>query len=720
MVTRTGPDFDAVAEAISPGQLASAIGARKMSGSASSFRCPLAEAHSNGDKSPSLSIFRDGNRTAAKCHGCGLAGSPVTVAAQVWGVELPEAARRLADEIGLYVPDPKGDRRSPPGLTLEQFASEKRLDLDFLRELGLRTRSDGRAAVEIPYRDADGEELRVRLRWALSAGDGSTWAPGEGLHLYGLDRLAEAPKGKSVIVVEGETDCLACWTHGAVAVGCPGATAWRPEWARHLEGRRVYIWREPDDAGTRFARSVASDIPDARVIPAPDGLKDLHDLHMEVEGDTDAFRQRFRELARGAVPAADVLAEPELDPRSRAEVGDVAEQLPQAIPAAEALDDSPLSFLVDGFILRDETGAFVADGGAFKTTLMLATAAAVAAGEPLFGRFEVEDSGPVLIVSEEDGGGVLRNRLAAIAKGHGWDVDTVLRRVHLLALRGATLDEDEWRDHLAAEIERLGAILTAFDPYSRLTLAKENSTDENKANISFWSRLNRMGVTVLAVHHAGKLGEGKRKLDRVRGASAINQACRFIYFLERGELGIAVECLKLSRAELPESFVVEPKIETEPSEPTVWKSARFEYVTQDKAAEDAADRFVKDMLRRYPGTNSTGLKDLAKGTGINAVEVSAAIRRLSTVKIIEYEDGPRGAKEWHLTDRADPAEKSPATSARYPADPADRLPGRVREEPSPCPSIDIEGRDGRGAGESRQGGESDPDSDLDAALGSAP
>lgn len=374
--------------------------------------------------------------------------------------------------------------------------------------------------------------------------------------------------------------------------------------------------------------------------------------------------------------------------------------LPRAIPASEALEEDPASFLVDRLVLRNEMGLITGDGGVYKTSVAVAIGAAVAIGEPLFGRFEIEEAGPVLMVSEEDGQGVLRNRVEAIARGHGWDVGAVLERFHLLALKGATLDSGEWREHLAAEVERIDAVLAILDPYSRLTRAAENSTDENKANIAFMSRLNREGVTTALVHHAGKKYDGRRKIDRVRGASALNQAARWIHFLERSDLGVAVECLKMSRAEVPGRFVVEPTIETPPAEPTVWTSATFEYVTEDQAEEDAADQFILESLRRYPGTNSTGLKELAKGTGLSAVEVSAAIRRLEAVGKIEYEDGPRNAKEWHLTD---PAEKSSARSARYPAHSAGTLPSKVEDDAEPCPSYEEEGRVGRGAGETEQG-----------------
>ena len=60
-------DFDRIAEAITPEQLARAIGAEKIG---SGWRCPLTERHSNGDEHPSFSLYRYEGRTLAKCHGC--------------------------------------------------------------------------------------------------------------------------------------------------------------------------------------------------------------------------------------------------------------------------------------------------------------------------------------------------------------------------------------------------------------------------------------------------------------------------------------------------------------------------------------------------------------------------------------------------------------------------------------------------------------------------
>ena len=54
-MSATAVDFDAIAEAISPAQLAAAIGAKKVQGD--DYRCPQ-PGHSHEDKNPSLSINR--------------------------------------------------------------------------------------------------------------------------------------------------------------------------------------------------------------------------------------------------------------------------------------------------------------------------------------------------------------------------------------------------------------------------------------------------------------------------------------------------------------------------------------------------------------------------------------------------------------------------------------------------------------------------------------
>jgi hypothetical protein len=59
---------------------------------------------------------------------------------------------------------------------------------------------------------------------------------------------------------------MACWHKGILAVGVPGATAWKREWTPVLAGRRLYLWQEPGPAGVEFVQRITADLPDAKII----------------------------------------------------------------------------------------------------------------------------------------------------------------------------------------------------------------------------------------------------------------------------------------------------------------------------------------------------------------------------------------------------------------------------------------------------------------------
>lgn len=225
---------------------------------------PTFQCTRHDDKTPSAWI----GDNAWGCHACGFTESLVTLA---------EA---------LDVPVPR------KGFTVEDYAERKGFTLDNLTRWGVRTVEGkyGDDLLAIPYRDASGTLLRTKHRTASK----SFWAEdGTGVHLYGLDALAKYPLDEPVILVEGESDCHAAWSHGVLAVGLPGASVWRSEWGQHLTGRIVYIWQEPDEAGAKMTARLAEDLPEARVIAA-DGVKDVAELHKTLgKGFKSAIRARM-------------------------------------------------------------------------------------------------------------------------------------------------------------------------------------------------------------------------------------------------------------------------------------------------------------------------------------------------------------------------------------------------------------------------------------------
>jgi 5S rRNA maturation endonuclease (ribonuclease M5) len=149
--------------------------------------------------------------------------------------------------------------------------------LETLRRFGIEVDGD---RVEVPYRTLSGNHYRTKVFTA----EGQRWL-GATMRLipYGLETLAdrdENPAGRTLYLTEGESDALALRiTFPASSVlGIPGASSWKPEWARVAEGfERIYLCFDADRAGRRLHDAVRADIPDCRSILLPDGA-DTRDI----------------------------------------------------------------------------------------------------------------------------------------------------------------------------------------------------------------------------------------------------------------------------------------------------------------------------------------------------------------------------------------------------------------------------------------------------------
>lgn len=191
------------------------------------------------------------------------------------------------------------------GLTMEQLAGAKQLPVAHLESLGVRTEFlRDQPRVRIPYSDDIGEVKAIRYRLSLVGPERFIWRRGDHPILYGLPKLLDAYKQGWVILCEGESDCWTAWQYGLPALGVPGKSTWRSEWAKFFTEQEItiYLWREPD--ADSLVECVARDLPGLRVIVPPEGLKDLSEAHLRGE-DVFALVQRLRQEAR---PAAELLA----------------------------------------------------------------------------------------------------------------------------------------------------------------------------------------------------------------------------------------------------------------------------------------------------------------------------------------------------------------------------------------------------------------------------
>ena len=263
----------------------------RRSGAGWAALCP---AHDDRQASLSVSEGEDG-RVLVKCH----AGCSVEAIVAAMGLEL----RDLFDHPKRRRIEEQAQQRS--GLTLSEYAEAKALPIAFLKGLGLSELCyQGECAVRIPYCDEAGVEIAVRFRLALKGDRRFRWRRGSHVALYGLPRLALAREVGYILLVEGESDAQTLWYYDLPALGVPGASTWRPDWAAYLKGLKVYVWCEPDVGGDTLLKRVGQSLPDAYVLIPPHGLKDVSEAHIA----GDDVPGLIRELMAKARPIRELLA----------------------------------------------------------------------------------------------------------------------------------------------------------------------------------------------------------------------------------------------------------------------------------------------------------------------------------------------------------------------------------------------------------------------------
>jgi hypothetical protein len=145
------------------------------------------------------------------------------------------------------------------------------------------------------------------------------WRKGDKPCLYGLHRLEEIRKAGYVLLVEGESDCWTAWSLGLPALGIPGKSTWKESWRGHLNGVQSYLWQEPD--AEDLVDRVAEDIPDLMVIPAPAGIKDISEAHLQGR---DVVKL-VGDLRATAIPAKEIKVQEVIQRRQelQAEIGPI-------------------------------------------------------------------------------------------------------------------------------------------------------------------------------------------------------------------------------------------------------------------------------------------------------------------------------------------------------------------------------------------------------------
>lgn len=296
------------------------------------YRSVVKRAQVTGDHMIGLCPFHDDSKNSFSvdlktgrwhCFSEDIGGNYVDFVAKMNGISTKDAYKRIMEDYHVEMPEKEKPAASRRSYSMEQYAFEKRLPVEFLRDTchisNDKERKDQTTYMKIPYLKEDGTEATYRKRFA---GKEFRWRYGSSgkICLYGEWRLSQMRQSGYACLVEGESDTQSMWYMGISTLGVPGASMFKPNMSDQLQDLKLYIHQEPDQGGETFMRKVIQGLREGGFIgkvykfscSTLGGIKDPSDVFIKFGKEEGAAKiQKLLERAEEID-----LAEPDVIPES--------------------------------------------------------------------------------------------------------------------------------------------------------------------------------------------------------------------------------------------------------------------------------------------------------------------------------------------------------------------------------------------------------------------
>lgn len=262
--------------------------------------------------------------------------------------------------------------------------------------------------------------------------------------------------------------------------------------------------------------------------------------------------------------------EHDLAEATRAELGALTMEPPQneGLPYVqmgdwEALAETPMPWLIDGWLLKGTVTVLGGRGGHGKGLLALALSVSVMTGREVLGGFCPSGAGGVMLLSYEDGAAILARRLRAIVAHHRLDAEglgAVLQdRLHLLDAPAvlAQLDRSKnvvstpFYSELLEDARRLKPSMIVVD-HLRAAGGGLNGNDPSAmgAVLALLGDVAReSGAAVLVLAHLKKGAGEAADPGNIRGAGSVTDEARGSWEIRRTGADVTLSRTKCNHAQ---------------------------------------------------------------------------------------------------------------------------------------------------------------------------
>lgn len=325
----------------------------------------------------------------------------------------------------------------------------------------------------------------------------------------------------AVFVCEGEKDADNLHRLGYDAVSGEdgaGPGKWRQEYTEQLRGLPVCIFQDHDDVGRAYAQETAAALYGAA---SSVQVLDISTVWPEIpeHGDVSDLI-----TWAGVEKAVEMIAQLTTAPHWTPPPADSPEQPTKGrvAKAASSFGEDNTRFLWYPYLPIGDYSVMMADGGTGKTILCCGIAAAVSVGKALPGEEFDGEGKPVLIISAEDSGEILRKRLYR----SGADLDKVMI---LDCSDSIGMNFSDAYDEFEATVKAYAPALVIIDPWHAFLGA---GVDINRVNAlrPVFQKLAHLAkkcqCAMILVSHVNKRAQGENANNAATGSSDFINASR--------------------------------------------------------------------------------------------------------------------------------------------------------------------------------------------------
>jgi len=392
-------------------------------------------------------------------------------------------------------------------MTAQEYFEAHTLNPEYLKSTFGVTWND--ETITIPIYDEDGKLAYCKFRH-LNPEHGKakfTFEKGGQPSLFCSHKIA---KHGSVVLCEGEPDCMRLWQEKIPAVtGTGGVATFSQKMVDHLKGKVVYLCLDSDKAGRseieKYCELLEANQITTKIVELPEDFKDISEYL------TKNTKADFVQLMKDSI----TLEEWQEKHEPTEFVWETAKDLIKAdIPQIPWLIDRILPFEGFCFIAGPE-----ACGKSFYT---LTLAESLAYKKPWLDKFNVPTAYPVLFIDKENSRATTQARL----KGLGiTDESEMIHRIvfpEYLQIMGEKGDYSHFIKSISRKVKKLGIKLLIIDSFTDIMVGNENARDDTQAFFDAFKQLFP-GCSILVLHHINKAQAGlsRSSSEKFRGSSNI-------------------------------------------------------------------------------------------------------------------------------------------------------------------------------------------------------